>query len=107
MRVALLLLVACMVCQPAVLAQARITGPAPSVLSVSPPGPLQLARLAESDSAAPATHWKEGAIIGGLLGAVAGGLLSRAACDLSETTNCSIVPGILVGAALLGISGAL
>ncbi|HKH82498.1 MAG TPA: hypothetical protein VKA25_02310 [Gemmatimonadales bacterium] len=65
-----------------------------------------MANLAKSDSVSQPTHWKEGALAGALVGAVGGGLLSDAICEESET-SCSTVPGILLGAALLAIPGAL
>jgi len=106
MRMARLLLVMFLISPNAAAAQARITGPGPSILSVTPTWPSQLAQLAESDSVSEPTHWKEGALIGALAGAVGGGVLSQAICDQSET-SCSAVPGILLGAALLAIPGAL
>jgi hypothetical protein len=107
MQMRLFLLLAFLICPHMALAQARIAGPARAVVSLTPTGPTQLAQLAELDSVAEQTHWKEGAIIGGLVGAIAGGVLAYAACEQSETSRCSTVPGIMVGAALLAIPGAL
>jgi hypothetical protein len=107
MQIARFLLVTLLIWPPAALAQERIKGPAPSVLSVTPARSSQLASLVESDSVSQPTHWKEGALVGALVGAVGGGLLSEAICEQAETSSCSIVPGILLGAALLAIPGAL
>jgi hypothetical protein len=107
MRMARLLLVMFLTWPSAAVAQARITGPAPSILSVTPTKPSQLAQLAEADSVSEPTHWKEGALVGALAGAVAGGVLGQAICEQGETSSCSTVPGILLGAALLAIPGAL
>jgi hypothetical protein len=107
MQIARFLLVTLLIWPPAALAQERIKGPAPSVLSVTPARSSQLASLVESDSVSQPTHWKEGAIVGGLVGAIAGGVLAYAACEQAETSRCSTVPGIILGAALLAIPGAL
>jgi hypothetical protein len=57
------------------------------------------------------TYWKEGPLIGGVLGAVGGALLGHGVCELSEESrkNCtgSLFPGGVLGAALLAIPGAL
>jgi hypothetical protein len=106
MQIARFLLVTLLIWPPAALAQERIKGPAPSVLSVTPARSSQLVSL-ESDSVSQPTHWKEGAIVGGLVGAIAGGVLAYAACEQAETSRCSTVPGIILGAALLAIPGAL
>jgi hypothetical protein len=106
MQIARFLLVTLLIWPPAALAQARIKGPAPSVLSVTTARSSQLANLVELDSVSQPTHWKEGALVGALVGAVGGGLLSHAICEESET-SCSTAPGILLGAALLAIPGAL
>src|SRR5215210_9098294 len=107
MQMRLFLLIAFLIWPRMALAQARITGPARSIGSVTPTVPTQLAQLAELDSVAEQTHWKEGAIVGGLVGAIAGGVLAYAVCEQSETSRCSTVAGIMLGAALLAIPGAL
>ena len=57
------------------------------------------------------THWKEGALVGALLGAVGGALLGVAFCGMSDDigkdcTGTTILAGV-GGAVLLAIPGAL
>jgi hypothetical protein len=97
-------------------AQTRVTGPAVSVLFE----PLQLAPLRSVSIEAPRdtvpaqirpTYWKEGLIIGGLLGGISGALLGHGLCEDSDSAvkHCtgSLLVGGLLGAAILGIPGAL
>jgi hypothetical protein len=96
-------------------AQAPISGPLPSVLlSSSHRTPLQTELTQPTDSLqgpAPPTHWKEGALVGGLIGAVGGTVLGLAICRNSEELgkNCagSAVAGGLISALVLAIPGAL
>jgi hypothetical protein len=57
------------------------------------------------------TYWKEGAVIGGILGGALGVLAGGGLCGQSEEPNkhCagSMILGGMVGALLLGIPGAL
>jgi hypothetical protein len=55
------------------------------------------------------THWKEGALIGGLALGVGGAVLAVSLCGSSDTGNCGGVTagGFLVGAVIGGVSGAL
>jgi tetrahydromethanopterin S-methyltransferase subunit D len=57
------------------------------------------------------THWKEGALVGGVLGALGGALLGHAICTQSEQPekNCTgtTVIGAVFSAAILAIPGAL
>jgi len=57
------------------------------------------------------TYWKEGALIGGVLGAVGGAFLGHGLCEDSEELgkNCtgSLFLGGVLGAVLLAIPGAL
>jgi hypothetical protein len=96
-------------------AQAPISGPLPSVLlSSSHRSPLKIELTQPTDSLqgpAPPTHWKEGALVGGLLGAVGGTVLGLAICRNSEELgkNCAgrAVAGGLISALVLAIPGAL
>jgi hypothetical protein len=97
-------------------AQLPVHGPSPSVLFrygqvgagrsevISAPGDTLLREIRP-------TYWKEGALIGGLVGAVGGALIGNGLCDLSEDSSrhCtgSLVVGGVLGAALLAIPGAL
>ena len=95
--------------------QAPVPGPLPSVLFSNPmPAPLRIAGLGvPADSVQRdirPTHWKEGALVGGLVGAVGGILLGRFVCGLDESNrSCAgyTVGGAVGGAALLAIIGAL
>src|SRR5215207_7782473 len=92
-------------------AQHTIAGPQPSrVLRAAGQGPLQhyVARDTVPRDIRP-THWKEGAIIGGLTTGLAFGLLADGFCQNSETGNCgrATVGGFLLGGALGGLIGAL
>lgn len=95
--------------------QAPPRGPVASILfSAAAPGPLRLAQAGErKDSVRDIrpTHWKEGALVGGLLGAVGGALVGRVVCGMSDefNKNCtgSTVVGAVGGAVLLAIPGAL
>jgi hypothetical protein len=57
------------------------------------------------------TYWKEGVLIGGVLGAVGGAFLGHGLCEMSEEfgKNCtgSLLLGGVLGAGLLAIPGAL
>lgn len=57
------------------------------------------------------THWKEGALVGGVLGALGGAILGKAICTQSEQPDkhCtgSLLIGAVLGAVILGIPGAL
>jgi hypothetical protein len=77
--------------------------------------PLRSIRIAEPrDTLRPPirpTYWKEGALIGGVLGAVGGAVLGHGLCELSEESrkDCTggLVLGGVLGAALLAVPGAL
>ena len=96
-------------------AQIRLPGPAPSSLfgyrpaSAITPAPA----TAPDDSLRQLrpTYWKEGALVGGVLGLVGGALVGHRLCGLAEesTKHCtgSLVVGGVVGAALLAVPGAL
>jgi hypothetical protein len=57
------------------------------------------------------TYWKEGALVGGILGGALGALAGSGLCGQSEEPdkNCtgSTILGGMVGALILGIPGAL
>jgi len=97
-------------------AQTSIPGPAASVLfnppSRSPLGSLPWeARQATVQAQIQQTYWKEGALVGGVIGAVGGAWLGHGLCEDSEELgkNCtgSLLLGGLFGAVLLAIPGAL
>jgi uncharacterized protein YcfJ len=95
-------------------AQVRLSGPAPSILfnhSQSDPH-VQAPWVADTNvPTSHPTHWKEGALVGGILGAIGGALLGNAVCGSGDdtTSNCvtATVAGALGGAVLLGFPGAL
>ena len=77
-------------------------------------GPLHNRGLISPDTARTGigrTHWKEGALVGGLAGAVGGGLLGAVVCGQSDEVGKSCTGttllGALVGAGLGAIPGAL
>lgn len=88
MRVTVTLASALLAWSPPAATQALIGGPMPSgVLSSVRGGPLRIDLTQRSDSledAAQQTHWKEGAVVGGLVGAVGGAVLGTAVCKNSE-----------------------
>jgi hypothetical protein len=95
-------------------AQAAPQGPAASILfAATPHSPLRPGSWERADSVArdiQPTHWKEGALIGGVLGGVGGALLGAWVCGMSESSDgCTgtAVAGGLGGALVVGITGAL
>jgi hypothetical protein len=94
-------------------AQVRLSGPAPSLLFDAGTSSA-LATPWVSDTNVPTSHptyWKEGALIGGLLGVVGGALLGHEFCGVSDDPNASCtawtIGGALGGALLLALPGAL
>ena len=95
--------------------QSAIPGPTSSVLTSTAPGPLRAAVPQEPGDSVERdiqpTHWKEGALVGGLIGVVGGALLGAAICRNSEQSdkNCtgSTVGGGLIVGLVLAIPGAL
>jgi hypothetical protein len=85
------------------------------LFSNAAPGPLRTTGLiAPADSAdrdIRPTYWKEGALVGGLLGGLGGAFLGAAICRNSEVAdkNCtwSSVGGGLISGLVLAIPGAL
>jgi hypothetical protein len=97
-------------------AQSPVQGPVPSVLFSCPaPGPLRSQGFIEPadtiDRDIRPTYWKEGALVGGLIGAAGGTALGLAICRNSEELgkNCagSAVAAGLISALVLAIPGAL
>jgi tetrahydromethanopterin S-methyltransferase subunit D len=114
MRAVLLLLAVILLGGSAAQAQARLSGPAPSILFNHARSDPRLQEPWVADTNVPTshpTHWKEGALIGGILGAIGGALLGNAFCGAGDdtTSNCvaATVAGALGGAVLLGFPGAL
>ena len=50
------------------------------------------------------THWKEGALVGGILGAVGGALLGNGVCHAGDDTTSNCV-GATIGVAAIGSLG--
>ena len=90
--------------------------PVPSVLfSNATPGPLRTASLAAPADSVERdirpTYWKEGALVGGLVGLAGGAVLGLVICAQSDEVgnSCtgSAVAGGLISALVLAIPGAL
>jgi len=111
----LLLLLGLAVSSSPAAGQLAVRGPAASILfSGATPSPLDIDALLQPGDSIERdirpTHWKEGALVGGLVGAVGGILLGRFVCGLDESNrSCTgyTVGGAVGGAALLAITGAL
>lgn len=112
----LLVVLAAFACASTVLSgQSTIPGPTPSVLTSTDIRPVQAVLLEERADSVERdirpTHWKEGALVGGLIGLVGGALLGAALCENSEEANknCSgsTVGGGLIFGLVLAIPGAL
>lgn len=97
-------------------AQTPLSGPAASVLfTAAQRGPLGSTGIEEPrDTVRPRirpTYWKDGAVIGGVLGALGGALLGHGLCETLDEAekNCtgSLFLGGILGAAILAIPGAL
>ncbi len=93
-------------------AQYTIAGPQPSqVLSAAGRGPLQQSVAVDTvPRDIRPTHWKEGALIGGVATGAALGYLLYALCSSSDNVNgCggTTVGGILLGGVIGGLAGAL
>ncbi|HWN20248.1 MAG TPA: hypothetical protein VNO19_15150 [Gemmatimonadales bacterium] len=109
MRATMLLLLSLTAWSSPVAGQVAPRGPAASVLFRDlPRGPLSVEwPVTPRDSVVrdiKPTYWKEGALVGGLLGFVGGFLLGSAVC---ESGNACITAAILGGGLLLLIPGAL
>jgi hypothetical protein len=97
-------------------AQTSLSGPAASVLfnglPRSPIGSMPWeARQDTVQAQIRPTYWKEGALVGGVIGALGGALMGHGLCEMSEELekNCTgslFLEGVL-GAALLAIPGVL
>ena len=95
--------------------QSAIPGPTASVLTSPASRPLRAAPVQVPGDSLERdirpTHWKEGALVGGLIGAAGGAVLGLAICRNSEELgrNCagSAVVGGLISAVVLAIPGAL
>lgn len=111
-----LLFLALIACSSPAAAQVRIGPPLPSaLLSSDTPGPLRTAGLAvppdSIDRDIRPTYWKEGALVGGLVGAAGGAVLGAAICRNSEEfgkrcTGTAVASGLISGL-VLAIPGAL
>jgi hypothetical protein len=114
-RSTLLALLGMAISSSVVSGQAVVPGPTPSVLTSTTFSPLRTAVLQERGDSVERdirpTHWKEGALVGGLIGVAAGALLGAAICRNSENTtgDCtgSTVGGGLIVGLVLAIPGAL
>jgi hypothetical protein len=116
---ALLVAIAYLSLGPSVgVSQNRPFGPVPSPLFVATPTTgFRTAFSAERGDSArleiEPTHWKKGAVIGGVVGALSGLLLAHAVCGLSEEaghgcpTSGTLLMAMVGGGSLLAIPGAL
>ena len=115
MRIILLVLVSSLLWAARSSAQTSLSGPASSVLfngpQRSPMGSMawELRQDTVQAQIRP-TYWKEGALVGGVIGALAGAWLGHGVCEMSEEfeKNCtgSLFLGGVLGTALLAIPGA-
>jgi hypothetical protein len=98
--------------------QDRPFGPAPSPLFVPTSTTAFRTRFSAEHGDTgrleiPATHWKKGAAIGGVVGALSGLLLAHAVCGLSDEaghgcpTSGTLLMGMVGGGLLLAVPGAL
>lgn len=92
-------------------APARIHAPRPSqVRSVAFPGPLRQGfRVDTVERKIRRTHWKEGALVGGVVTGLGLALLIDGLCNSDSGDNCTNagVLGLVGGGAVGGIVGAL
>jgi len=96
-------------------AQGPAAGPLSSALLVGVPAPhWRTALETQADTVQrqiQSTHWKEGALVGGVLGGLGGALLGHALCTQSEQANKNCTGATVIGAVLsavvLAIPGAL
>jgi uncharacterized protein YcfJ len=91
---------------------ARIAGPAPSeLLAAAPRGPLRQPLAADSARPIRPTHWKEGALVGGVAGGIGLALFADAFCrsvaDSGPDCGGASTAGFLLGAVLGGLTGML
>lgn len=109
---ALILLLATPVAAEAQGVSARIAGPAPSeLLAVAPHGPLRQPLATDSMplSIRP-THWKEGALVGGLAMGIGLALLADGFCRSADSgADCggASTAGFLLGGVVGGLTGML
>jgi hypothetical protein len=114
MRSILFFLLGALLSTAPVSAQVRLSGPTPSVLFAPSPSGRALAKPWAADTNTPTshpTHWKEGALVGGILGAIGGALLGNGICHAGDDTssNCTAATiGVAaIGALGFGVIGAL
>jgi len=92
-------------------ARSRILGPQPSQVRAAVfPGPLQQAFSVDSvQRQIRPTHWKEGALIGGIVTGLGIALLIDGFCSSDSGGNCggAVAGGLLAGGAVGGVVGAL
>jgi hypothetical protein len=91
--------------------EARLAGPGPSQhLREVTIHPLEPALAVDSVRRIPPTHWKEGALLGGLGAGLALGLLVDGLCrnsDVSRSCVAAFPGGFLLGGMMGGVVGAL
>jgi hypothetical protein len=92
-------------------APSRILGPQPSqVRGVVLRGPLEQAFIVDSvERQIRPTHWKEGALVGGIVSGLGLALLIDGLCSSDSGGNCgsAVAGGLLGGGVLGGLVGAL
>jgi hypothetical protein len=99
---------------PAAVSAQHLAGPSPSVLFARQPQASLYPALAAPDTIRTGirpTYWKEGALIGGLVGGLGLGLFAAELCRFSEQPSNGCVGTTLltalVGTVIVGIPGAL
>ena len=114
-RTSVLLLIAVMAWSSPVAGQAAMRGPVPSVLTSAARGQLRNTNLRQAGDTVQRdirpTYWKEGALIGGLIGIAGGAVVGLVACSYSDEVGKSCIGsaalGALGGALVLAVPGAL
>lgn len=113
LRATLLGLLVSLVCSASGSAQTSLSGPATSVLFDTEhlDDAFTIALDPDTTKHIRPTYWKEGALIGGIVGAIPGALLGHDLCETDDNpnNNCfvSTLLGAFGGAILMGLPGAL
>src|SRR5688572_6056842 len=101
-RTSLLLLLGTLPFGSGLSGQAVVAGPTSSVLTSIRRGPLRSSDLQQARDSVERdirpTYWKEGALVGGLIGIAGGALVGLVACSYSDQVGKSCTGSAAVGA---------